>query len=52
MAVISAEKPLLIPALTFQPMQAQILRRIKEKADQITNKVIDPIHFIARVYLR
>lgn len=32
---------LLIPALAFQPLQAQILKRIKEKADQITNKVID-----------
>ncbi|MGL6267340.1 MAG: hypothetical protein ACRC2O_05420, partial [Chitinophagaceae bacterium] len=32
---------LLIPVLACQPLQAQVLRRIKEKADQITNKVID-----------
>ena len=32
---------LLIPALAFQPAEAQVLRRIKEKAEQITNKAID-----------
>ena len=32
---------LLLPALAFQPAEAQVLRKIKQKAEQITNKVID-----------
>ncbi|MGL6268195.1 MAG: hypothetical protein ACRC2O_09710, partial [Chitinophagaceae bacterium] len=32
---------LLFSVMAFQPLQAQLLKRIKEKADQITNKVID-----------
>ena len=32
---------LLLPALAFQPVEAQVLKRIKQKAEQITNKVID-----------
>ena len=32
---------LLLPALAFQTTEAQVLKRIKQKAEQITNKVID-----------
>lgn len=32
---------MLIPALTYQPVESQVLRKLKEKAEQITNKAID-----------